>query len=294
MTRTIYSLALAAAQKPKPWRGKPRRPADGGRAWQQRALVAALAGTLATLPLARAALPPDLNVFDHATVIADDELGHMRGKFVAAGQVMYFGVEMVTQWLASSGQAITASGVLQINLAGNTPQVSFVPTITVEQKAAMGGAAGQGSAVVAGGGGLQDVTGVVQNIQVAGTSNGITNTIGINVQNTSGQPAAQAPTTGPLSASTTTASGSVASVGLGSNGMSVAVAVPDQGRAMQQIRQVGMGGGQVLQSVQLGGDVNQIHNRINLNVQMNSASGPASPAGNQLLGMKLMPPSGAF
>ena len=294
MTRTIYSLALAAAQKPKPWRGKPRRPADGGRAWQQRALVAALAGTLATLPLARAALPPDLNVFDHATVIADDELGHMRGKFVAAGQVMYFGVEMVTQWLASSGQAITASGVLQINLAGNTPQVSFVPTITVEQKAAMGGAAGQGSAVAAGGGGLQDVTGVVQNIQVAGTSNGITNTIGINVQNTSGQPAEQAPTTGPLSASTTTASGSVASVGLGSNGMSVAVAVPDQGRAMQQIRQVGMGGGQVLQSVQLGGDVNQIHNRINLNVQMNSASGPASPAGNQLLGMKLMPPSGAF
>ena len=294
MTRTIYSLALAAAQKPKPWHRKPRRPADGGRAWQQRALVTALAGTLATLPLARAALPPDLNVFDHATVIADDELGHMRGKFVAAGQVMYFGVEMVTQWLASSGPAITPSGVLQISLAGNTPQVSFVPTITVEQKAAMGGAAGQGSAVAAGGGGLQDVTGVVQNIQVAGTSNGITNTIGINVQNTSGQPAAQAPSTGPLSASTTTASGSVASVGLGSNGMSVAVAVPDQGRAMQQIRQVSMGGGQVLQSVQIGGDVNQIHNRINLNVQMNSASGPASPAGNQLLGMKLMPPSGAF
>ncbi|MDI1268297.1 MAG: hypothetical protein PSV40_04250 [Polaromonas sp.] len=256
--------------------------------------MAALAGALATLPLARAALPPDLNVFDHATVIADDELGHMRGKFVAAGQVMYFGVEMVTQWLASSGQAITASGVLQINLSGNTPQVSFVPTITVEQKAAMGGAASQGSAVAGGGGGLQDVTGVVQNIQVAGTSNGITNTIGINVQNASGQPAPQPQSTGLLSASTTTASGSVASVGLGSNGMNVAVAVPDQGRAMQQIRQVGMGGGQVLQSVQLGGDVNQIHNRINLNVQMNSASGPASLAGNQLLGMKLMPQSGAF
>ncbi|MDP1885957.1 hypothetical protein [Polaromonas sp.] len=294
MTRTIYSLALAAAQKEKPWRGRSPSTAGGCRSWQQRALVAALAGALATLPLARAALPPDLNVFDHATVIADDELGHMRGKFVAAGQVMYFGVEMVTQWLASSGQAITASGVLQINLSGNTPQVSFVPTITVEQKAAMGGAASQGSAVAGGGGGLQDVTGVVQNIQVAGTSNGITNTIGINVQNASGQPAPQPQSTGLLSASTTTASGSVASVGLGSNGMNVAVAVPDQGRAMQQIRQVGMGGGQVLQSVQLGGDVNQIHNRINLNVQMNSASGPASPAGNQLLGMKLMPQSGAF
>ncbi|MDO8373727.1 MAG: hypothetical protein Q7T39_17540 [Polaromonas sp.] len=294
MTRTIYSLALATAQKKKPWHNKPPHPAAGCRSWQQRTLVAALAGALVTLPLARAALPPDLNVFDHAAVVPDDELGHMRGKFVAAGQVMYFGVEMVTRWLASSGQSITASGVLQISLAGNAPLVSFVPTITVEQKAAMGGSASQGSAVAGGGGGLQDVTGVVQNIQVAGTSNGITNTIGINVQNTSGQSAQQPLSTGPLSASTTTASGSVASVGLGSNGMNVAVAVPDQGRAMQQIRQVGMGGGQVLQSVQLGGDVNQIQNRINLNVQMNSASGPASPSGNQLLGMKLMPQSGAF
>lgn len=294
MTRTIYSLALAAVQQEKPWHGKPLRPAGGCRSWQQRALVAALAGALVTLPLARAALPPDLNVFDHASEIPDGELGHMRGKFVAAGQVMYFGVEMVTRWLASSGQSITASGVLQISLAGNTPQVSFVPTITVEQKAAMGGTASQGSAVASGGGGLQDVTGVVQNIQVAGASNGITNTIGINVQNASGPPALQSQPQGALSASTTTASGSVASVGLGSNGMSVAVAVPDQGRAMQQIRQVGMGGGQVLQSVQLGGDVNQIHNRINLNVQLNSASGPASPSGNLLLGMKLMPQSGTF
>jgi hypothetical protein len=292
MTRTIYSLALAAARQEKPWQGKPSRPAGGNRSWQQRALVAALAGALTTLPLARAALPPDLNVFDHASEVPDGELGHMRGKFVAAGEVMYFGVEMVTRWLASSGQAITASGVLQINLAGRTPQVSFVPTITVEQKAAMGGSSSQGSAVATGGGGLQDVTGVVQNIQVAGTSNGISNTIGINVQNGSGAPALQAQ--GALSASTTTASGSVASVGLGGNGMSVAVAVPDQGRAMQQIRQVGMGGGQVLQSVQLGGDVNQIQNRINLNVQMNSASGPASPSGNLLLGMKLMPQSGTF
>lgn len=293
MTRTIYSLALAAAQKQKPWHRKPVATVCS-RSWQQRAVVAALAGALATLPLARAALPPDLNVFDHAAVLADDELGHMRGKFVTAGQVMYFGVEMVTQWLASSGQMITASGVLQINLAGSTPQVSFVPTITVEQRAAASGSAGQGSAVAVGGGGLQDVTGVVQNIQVAGTSNGITNTIGINVRNASGPSAVQPSSSGVLSASTTTASGSVASVGLGGNGMSVAVAVPDQGRAMQQIRQVGMGGGQVLQSVQLGGDVNQIHNRINLNVQMNSASGPASPAGNQLLGMKLIPQSAAF
>lgn len=294
MTRTIYALALAAAQQEKPWHCKPPHPAGGSRSWQQRALVAALAGTLATLPLARAALPPDLNVFDHASEIPDGELGHMRGKFVAAGQVMYFGVEMVTRWLASSGQAITASGMLQINLAGNTPQVSFVPTITVEQKAAMGSTASQGTAVATGGGGLQDVTGVVQNIQVAGASNGVTNTIGINVQNASAPPALQSPSQGALSASTTTASGSVASVGLGGNGMSVAVAVPDQGRALQQIRQVGMGGGQVLQSVQLGGDVNQIQNRINLNVQMNSASGPASPAGNQLLGMKLMPQGGTF
>lgn len=294
MAKTLYSLALAAQQQEKPWHTKPRRTAASGRRWPQRALAAVLAAAVSSLPLARAAMPPDTHVFDHAAVIPDAELGHMRGKFVTAGQVMYFGVEMVTQWLSGSGQAITASGLLQVSLAGDAPQIRFTPHITVEQRTASAGP-GAGSMTAAGGaGGLQEVQGVVQNIQVAGTSNGITNTIGINVNASEAAPEMRPASGGPLTASTTTAGGSMATVGLGADGMKVAVVVPDQGRTVQQIHRSGMVGGQVLQSVQLGGDVNQIQNRINLNVQMNPGAGPASQAPHMLHGMKMIPQRGVF
>lgn len=294
MARTLYALALAAQQQEKPWHTKPMPVAASGKKWPQRALAAVLAATVSTLPLARAAMPPDMHVFDHAAVIPDAELGHMRGKFVTAGQVMYFGVEMVTQWLSASGQAITASGLLQVSLAGDAPQARFTPHITVEQRATAASPAGGSLTAAGGAGGLQDVQGVVQNIQVAGTSNGITNTIGINVNASSVAPEMQPASAGSLTASTTTAGGSVATVGLGADGMKVAVTVPDQGRTVQQIHRSSMVGGQVLQSVQLGGDVNQIQNRINLNVQMNPGAGAASQTANMLLGMKMIPQRGIF
>lgn len=294
MARTLYALALAAQQQEKPWHTKPGRRAASCNRHRQRALAAVLAAAVSALPLARAAMPPDTHVFDHAAVVPDAELADMRGKFVAAGQVMYFGVEMVTQWLSASGQAITASGILQVSLAGDAPQIRFTPHITVEQRAATAGPAGGSFAAAGGAGGLQDVQGVVQNIQVAGASNGITNTIGINVNASPAAPEVQPAPGGSLTASTTTAGGSVATVGLGADGMKVAVMVPDQGRAVQQIHRTGMVGGQVLQSVQLGGDVNQIQNRINLNVQMNPGAGPASQAGNMLLGLKMIPQRGTF
>lgn len=294
MARTIYSLAIDAAKKEKPWQQKQKRVAPRCTLWQRSTLVMTIAATMLAMSPARAGLPPGMDVFDHADVISDAALGHMRGRFVAAGQVMHFGVEMVTQWLTASGQTIIASGNLQVNLAGSAPQVGFKPTITVQQNAATGGANNQGTTSVSGGDGLQNVNGVVQNIQVAGISNGVTNSIGINVKASSAQPDMQPLSASSLNASTTTANGSVATVSLGSNGMNVAVMVPDQGRAIQQIRNVGMNGGQVLQSVQLGGNINQIQNRINISVQMNAGFGLASHAGNLLQAMRMIPQHSSF
>ena len=261
------------------------------------AVSMALGGAMLGMSPAHAGPSPAMAIFE----ISDAELGHMRGKFLAAaGQVMHFGVEMVTQWQAASGQTISASGKLDINLAGHTPQVSFRPTITVEQRAPTGVAGNQGTTFVSGGDGLQNVNGVVQNIQVAGVSNGVTNTIGLNVKASSAEPGMQTLSENPLSESITTANGSTASVSLGANGLNVAVVVPDQGQALQRIRSTGstgstgMHGGQVLQSVQLGGNVNQIHNMINLHVQMNSGSGLASRAGNVLQALRMMPRASVF
>lgn len=266
--------------------------------WHKRSMMAmALSGAMLAMSPAKAGLPPDMSVFDQATEIPDSDLGHMRGKFVASGQIMYFGVEMVTQWQAANGEMIAASANLNVNLANNTPQVSFQPTITVEQNGVASNGAAHGTAVATGGGGLENVSGVVQSIQAAGTFNGVNNSIGMNVEILPGQGGGQLPSLpgGPLSASVTTPSGTMATVDLASTGMRVAVAVPDQGQAIQQIRSLGMGGGQVMQSVQLGGDLNQIHNMINLNVQMNALSSDlAARSANVLSGLKMLPQPGLF
>jgi len=235
-------------------------------------------------------LPSDISVFAQAEELSDNSLSGMRGKFVTSGNIMYFGVEMVTQWRTSAGETITATGDLGINFSNNTPQVSFKPTITAEQDNTPAVATNSGSSVVGGGGGLDGVSGIVQNIQVAGTSNGIDNSIGINVQRVSGTPTNQSLGTSENSMSVQTAGGSTATVSMANNAFGVSVNVPSQGKTIQQIRGLAMGGGQVMQSVQLGGDQNQIRNLINLNVQMNALSSSMSARmGDVLAGLKMLP-----
>jgi hypothetical protein len=200
--------------------------------------------------------------------LSDEALMHMRGKFISAGEMRYFGVEMVTYWQASTGELIVATANLSVDFTESNPQIGFMPTITVQQKNAVTSASPEvnNNSVVTGGDGLNDVTGVVQNIQVAGVSNGVTNTIGLTVE------ASSAPThiglpliSGSQSLSKVTPNGTTVNVDLSNNQMGVAVTVPNQGLTMQHIRSTATGG-QVQQSAQVGGNLNQIRNLINLNI----------------------------
>lgn len=267
------------------------------RRWSRKPLAMALIGALSMTATANAGLPPDLGVFDQAEELPDAALGHMRGKFVSSGQVMYFGVEMVTRWQTAAGEVIRAGAEFGVNFAGHTPRVEFRPTITAEHNGTPSLQTAQGNSMASGAGGLDNVSGVVQNIQVAGTSNGVGNTIGMNVEmlsSPSTAPASAPAANGPETQSVQTASGTTATVSMAGNGIGVAVTVPDQGRAVQQIRNVAQGGGQVLQSVQLGGNLNQIHNLINLNVKMDATNGLSSHSAQVLSGLRMLPQSGTF
>tara|TARA_R110002050_G_scaffold9504_3_gene33487 strand:+ start:4976 stop:5851 length:876 start_codon:yes stop_codon:yes gene_type:complete len=236
-------------------------------------------------------LPSDISVFAQAEELSDNFLGNMRGKFVSSGNIMYFGVEMSTQWRTSVGETITATANLDVNLSNNEPQVTFTPNITTEQDNTLQTATINGTSEVGGAGALDGVSGVVQNIQVAGTSNGIANSIGMNVQRLSG-PSINQPTgvTSDKSMSVQTVSGSTATVSMANNALGVSVVVPNQGQTTQQIRSLAMGGGQVMQSVQLGGDQNQIRNMINLTVQMNALSSTMNArTGDVLTAMRMLP-----
>lgn len=210
---------------------------------------------------------PDMSVFANSQELSDEFLGQTRGKFVSAGQIMNFGVKMVTEWVTSSGEVINAAGNLTIDMSSGRPQAHFEPVISVQHIQPLNNNnASSSNNVVNSGQGLGNVTGVVQSIQVAGNTNGIGNAIGISVKrfNNNTPHVSNNPTASNLHV--TTASGNNANVSLANNGISVGINVVDQGQASQAIRSVSQGSGQVLQSVSLSGNLNQIRNMISLDI----------------------------
>lgn len=255
--------------------------------------MSAMLFCIAPLHYAHAELP-EMGVFANSQELSDDVLGETRGKFVSAGQIMTFGVQMVTEWITSSGEVINASGTLAVNMSNGQPSISFQPVISVHQTQPVGQPSSQGNNFVNGGGGLENVTGVVQSIQVAGNTNGIGNSIGISVKRYNGSNNLPGGNTA-SNLNVTTASGNTAAVGLVNNGLSVNVNVIGQGEAQQAIRSVSQGNGQVLQSVRLGGDLNQIRNLINLDIQTRNTAISSSANTQQVLSLlRQLSPSSPF
>lgn len=234
-----------------------------------------LAGLIAFSPLASAALPPDLEVFNGMQEVSDSDLGHMRGKFASNNQVLYFGVEMISQWETSTGNVITAGANLNIDFRSNTPSVHYVPTVSIEQSQnTIATQQSNGANSVSGGAGLANISGVSQTIQVAGASNNIHNGIDMQVELTStNQGGSIANAVGGQAGlvSATGNDGTIATVTLSHNNIGVNVMVPGQGQILQEIRNQGM-----FQAARIGGDLNQIHNAITMHIGLNAATGNGS------------------
>jgi hypothetical protein len=262
---------------------------------RSRKLALVLAGVITFSPVAKASLLPGMEVFNNMQEVSDAELGHMRGKFASNNQVMYFGVEMVSQWQTATGSLVTAGANLNINMTGNTPTVQYAPTVTiVQQGQSVNPPQSGGTNVVAGGGSLANVTGVSQSIQVAGQSNTIHNGIDMQVYPAFGQgggtllAGAMQGQAGSVSA--TGNDGSVATVTLANNSVGVNVIVPGQGEVLQQIRNQG-----VFQSARIGGDLNQIYSTITMHIGLNMGGGSGtSSALAALQSLKSLPRNGMF
>jgi hypothetical protein len=260
-------------------------------------LALALAGILSFSPIARAALPQGLEMFNGMQEVSDSDLGHMRGKFASNNQVLYFGIEMVSKWQTPAGNLVTAGANLNIDFRGNggsTPTVQYVPTVTIVQQGQGANSPQSGNANgVSGGAGLANVSGVSQSIQVAGQSNAIHNGINMQVDLTSaaqGGSIANAVQGQAGAVSATGNDGTVATVTLANNSIGVNVVVPGQGQVLQQIRNQGM-----FQSARIGGDLNQIQNAITMHIGLNTASGTGiGNAYAALQGLKTMSQNGMF
>lgn len=239
---------------------------------------------------------PPMDGLHNAEEVSDDVLGNMRGKFVGGGQIINFGVQMVSTWQTAAGQMLTAAANLNVNVANTAqPVVEFVPNLTIVEANAVVPAS-NAAIQTATGNGISNVSGVAQSIQVAGDSNSIGNDAAISI--TSGPPPAMSPGSsgGPQTATLTSASGAAVSASVQGNGISVGITVPNVGRALQQIKGTAASGGGVVQMVQAAGDMQWIHNRMHIyvNLQPSVAANAQTALSGSLNTLRGLRPMGAF
>jgi hypothetical protein len=143
--------------------------------------------------------------------VTDQELSTMRGRFtVGDNTVVWFGVEMISTFQTNTGQTVQGTLTLGMNFSKNpnNPQVTFVPTVTITTPDAPLPTASTVQSLVSRSvqsGGIANVGGLVQSVQVAGDNNATANVTSLNIQ--SGGSAPTVSTTSNTSTSSTTSSG---------------------------------------------------------------------------------------
>lgn len=263
-----------------------------GKAGSRGSLRTAIAGAVAMMSLAPAALaaPAHRDAFRPAELV-DAELAAMRGRFVSQGDVLYFGVEMYTQWTVA-GQVYVAG----LNIGIDRSQSRFRPTVTIVRVADIrntnpsdttsGAAAGRTISQ----GGLDTVQGVGQVVQVTGDANLARNNMVVTVKPYDGTTATAGGTAGSATA-VDARSGAVASATVANNSLGVAVTLPGQGAAMQSIA----GSTGMRQLVQVSGDRNNVVNTLSLTAEVNPAANTLPPSlGAAINTMRGLPQIGRY
>lgn len=248
-------------------------------------LATLLGGSLSFGSPAFAEDAPDWQIFEHAVELSDAELAEMRGRFVSPEGVMFFGVEMQSQWITRKGDVLEARMDFTVDFSknqSNSPGIQIRPTINIVQT----GSPGQPSAfknpsqqeavaptTIQGSGVLDRTTGVGQLIQVTGDKNRIINDLQMSVvgarDRPSDPPAASHGVNLPGTLSVASDSGATAAVMVENNALGVSLAIPGEGEIKQAIRAGDFGSG-VLQQAQVMTDFNQIHNTISITMGSNA------------------------
>ncbi len=227
------------------------------------------------LVLSSASYGVDREVVPGMSVVSDPALAKMRGKYVASNsQVIYFGVQMQSNWDAPNGALLSAGAAMSVNFTTVTPTVSFVPTVSVVIGDNGGELADTTNRNVSNDG-INNVSGITQSVQTAGDFNSTDNLARINFL--SEVPAEEALNGGPIFASFDEVQNGVAMSGYSSledNAAVVHLEMDGQGVVEQSIRGTvdGVTGRGVYQTIMLLGDRHQISNQLEMNVVVGEES----------------------
>jgi hypothetical protein len=227
------------------------------------------------------------------TEIGDAELAQMRGRWTPPGNtssVAYFGVTMTSDWNATSGQQLSSSMSLGMNFdtSGNV-QVTFQPTVTIVQTTPTATTGNNADSVqrTVDSSGLNNVSGLVQGVQIAGDSNLADNVTSVAVT-TEGDAGSPTPATGTAftGQSQTYAMNNgdaSASASIGDQGMQVSLSITGQGQVQQWIN-----GGSLGQVIAIGADGQSVHNSLQLQLVQRSLAGTVDLSRDLAQSMTLM------
>ena len=205
--------------------------------------------------------------------IPDAELGAMRGRYIVGeNRVAWFGVTMVSTWMTSAGQSVQGALKLGFDLRGQKPEVSFQPSVTItEQSTALAAASGSREIDA---GGLANVGGLVQSVQVAGDGNTARNGMTLQIRD-GAVPDGIAPGA-TATVAETSVGGAQARAAFENGGARILLQVAGQGAAEQWIDARSIG-----QSIRLAGDGQAVGNQLQLDLVRQSV--PASQSIHQNL-----------
>lgn len=221
------------------------------------------------LPTAAIAVAPHQGNGIFGDLVSDAELSQMRGRFVEGNSIVFFGVSMRTDWWLADGTLHEMEMRFDIDFSGN----SFLPTLNLFKAAPATTTSEVEETIHTGTPGtvvnesLDDISGIVQNIQVAGDGNAVLNDVTWEI--TDEEVAETAETLEPIATvnSTTTSSDNVTTqVQVQSNQVGYSINVPGQGVVKQEISSDAMRG--LVQSTQLTGDINRVLNQMHLQIQV--------------------------
>lgn len=218
---------------------------------------------------------PDLKVFAKAVEVSDEALAQMRGRFVNAGRVLQFGVEMYTQWLMPSGNNHTAGLSFGVDLMpGFRPTVSIFSLGSAARTISHGGT---DSATPPTSDGINRIDGVAQANQIAGNFNNVGNDVQLDIHRASEAASTGNPMGEPVTGRghfSLLEDGVMTRVHIDTGSLGFSMEAPGKGQVAQRIRSDGPGGARgLLQRTQLTSDLNRITNLTRIVV---GVSGSAS------------------
>ncbi|MBQ0799309.1 MAG: hypothetical protein KBT63_08470 [Porticoccaceae bacterium] len=216
--------------------------------------LALTASTVCYAPHSSAALFNELSI---------NELSEIRGKFLTStNELLYFGLSMVTTWGTPSGTQ--SSGVLlSFDLSSTTPSV------TVSQTGSLGEEI-DNAPIIEPDTALQQISGGVQSIQVGGNGNTLENQLELNVDGSADT--AQIVSSVDLATGVRTyKSGDGVITQFTNTGNSIGYAIQtDAGTVIQQLGGNPLDNHQLLQSINIRGNMQSILNTIGLDVRLNN------------------------